>query len=138
VIRIITADLFMRSVLEREFFGLCASVASRLGNHDSAAVLGVCLCFAPFPPVTLAGLLLTCLNFVLVWNNRLPKSEIPLLRVGVLAVMVYAVVWTAAISWLIHIGGFSAATGWLNAWRSWLWNGLQAPAPSSSSPIQRI
>jgi hypothetical protein len=128
----------MRNALEREFFASCENAASRLGRHDSAVVLGVCLCFAPLPPVNLAGLLLTCLNFGLVWRNRLPKSEIPLLRAGVLAVLVYAALWTAALLWVIRAGGFSAAAGWLGFLREWIWHGLPTPAPSRSPSIELI
>jgi hypothetical protein len=127
----------MRNALERGFSALCTSAASRLARHDSAVVLGVCLCFAPFPPVNLAGLVLTGINFILVWNKRLPKSEIPLLRAGVFTVLVYAVIWTAVIFWAVRTGAFSGAVGWLNDWRLGLWNGLH-PAPPVSPSIQRI
>jgi hypothetical protein len=128
----------MRNAPEREFITLCTNAASRLARHDSAVVLGVCLCLAPFPPVNLAGLLLTGLNFVLVWNNRLPKSEIPLLRAGIFVILVYAVLWTAVIFWAVHTGTFSGVAGWLNDWRLWLWDGLHPPTPSVSHSIQRI
>jgi hypothetical protein len=128
----------MRNALEQEIAALCANAASRLARHDSAVILGVCLCFAPFPPVNLAGLLLTGVNFGLVWRHRLPKSEIPLLRVGIFAVLIYAVLWTAILLWVIRTGGFSAISGWLMAWREWLWHGFLAPAPPRSSSIQQI
>jgi hypothetical protein len=110
-----------------------AARQARLGGG-----FGFGLCFAPFPPVNLAGLLLTCLNFVLVRNNRLPKSEIPFLRMGVLAVLVYAALWAAVMLWLIHPGSFSTVAGWFSDGRLWLWDGFHRPASSTSPSIQRI
>lgn len=127
----------MRSALEREIAGLCAGAASRLARHDPAVVLGVGLCFVPFPPVTLAGLLLTVLNFVLVRNDRLPKSVTPLLWTGLWATLFYTILWTAVIFWLVHTGGLSAVIGWLHARGLWLWHGFHAtPAPPPG--IQQI
>ena len=128
----------MRTALEREFFALCTHAASRLSRHDPAVVLGVCLCFAPFPPVSLAGLMLTGLNFALVRGGKLPDHETPLLRLGVAAFVVYAALWTPFILWVIHTRDVPAAMLWLKAWWLWLQGGVSRPPSSTNLSIQRV
>jgi hypothetical protein len=128
----------MESALKREFSTWCYSTARRLALHDPAVLLGVLLCFAPFPPVNLLGFTITCINLVLVRNNRLPKSEIPILRTAFFALVAYACLWTALILWLVHAAIFPTLTGWLEDRGLALWGAIQPPARPMSSAIQRI
>jgi hypothetical protein len=128
----------MQTAIGREFRACCFGAASRLAKHDSAVLLGVFLCFAPLPPVNLFGFVITTMNLLLVSRSKLPKSEIPILRLALIVVLAYATLWTVLLSWMIHSADFSFIAAWLQNLGSWARGALYPPDQSSSSAIQRI
>ena len=94
----------MQSALEQEILAWLDAIGARLRRHDRIVLLGVALCFVPFPPANLAGFLLTCMNLMLVRKGTLPRRELPLLCVGLAAILAYAALWTGLIVWTVRSG----------------------------------
>ncbi|MGH7043124.1 MAG: hypothetical protein ACREFY_13485 [Acetobacteraceae bacterium] len=125
----------MQSVLEQEALAWLTATMARLGRHDRVVLLGVALCLVPFPPANLAGLLLTCMNLVLVQRGKLSRSELPLLCAGVLAILAYAALWTSMIAWAMRSGEpravWSMLTGWVAFLSRLVHGAVTEPLPST-------
>lgn len=123
----------MRSAREQRILARFDVIAARLRGHDRVVLLGVALCFVPFPPATLAGFLLTCMNLVLIRKGRLPRRELPLLIVGLMACLVYATLWTGLILWMVRADEPRRVWDVLSGWAAFLsrLRGLLTGPPSA-------
>ena len=126
----------MQSALEKELTAFWSNLGRTVAAHDPAVVLGLCLCFAPFPPVNLVGLILTGINFALVRAGRLPRTELPLIRAGVVGVCCYAIVWGLIGWWVVRTGVLASLLGWIGHWRLPFWQNVFPPAPAP--PVRLI
>jgi len=122
----------MQSALEQEVSLLLERARSWLRDRDRAVVIGMLLCCVPFLPVTMVGLLVTLANILLVVFRRLPRAELPLLVLGVVIAVLYAIGW-----WLlfrtVRASGLWLWHGWWSQWPIWQWLHAIAPHPPSHS-----
>ena len=128
----------MRSALEQEIRARLDALAARLGRHDRLVLLGVALCFVPFPPATLAGFLLTCMNLMLIRKGTLPRWELPLLGVGLAAILGYVALWTGLIVWSVRSGEPGRLWDLLTSWARWVVQLSHGVLMSPPATIQHV
>ena len=128
----------MQSALEQELRARLDALAMRLGRHDRLVLLGVALCFVPFPPATLAGFLLTCMNLMLIRKGTLPRRELPLLGVGLAAILGYVALWTGLIVWSVRSGEPGRLWDLLTSWARWVVQLSHGVLMSPPATIQHV
>lgn len=109
----------MHSALEEEIRGRLTSLAFRVRKYDLGVVLAVALCFTPFPPAMLIGLILAVSHLAFA-RSKLSHSEASLLGVAILVAAGYIAAWTIGIYWLSRAGALHAMRDWATDWASWL------------------
>lgn len=128
----------MQTALGREASAWLAGTALRLRGHDQAVLLAACLCLAPFPPVNFAGLTLIVLNWELVRRGKLPRSELPVLRVAACGLIVYALLWSALGLWLAHSGILPFLAGAVSRMSGWVRHMISGTGAARSSLMHSI
>ena len=108
----------MHSALEDEIRGRLTSLAFRIRQYDSGVVLAIALCFTPFPPAMLIGLILSVSHLAFA-RRKLSNSEAPLLGVGILVAAGYIALWTIGIYWLARAGALPAMLDLATQWATW-------------------
>ena len=128
----------MQSALEQELRARLDALAMLMGRHDRLVLLGVALCFVPFPPATLAGFLLTCMNLMLIRKGTLARRELPLLGLGLAAILAYAVLWAGLIVWTVRSGEPGRFWDLLTSWARWAVQLSRGVLMSPPATIQNV
>ncbi len=109
----------MHSALEEEIRGRLTSLAFRVRQYDLGVVLAVALCFTPFPPAMLIGLILAVSHLAFA-RRKLSPSEASLLGLAILVAAGYIAAWTIGIYWLARVGALNAIRDLATDWAWWL------------------
>ncbi len=94
----------MQSVLEQEVSRLWLRLRDWLRQRDRAVLFGVLLCAVPFLPVTFVGVVMTCINLLLLRAGKIPRQDLPLMVFGLAIAAFYVALWWVLFTFVVGSG----------------------------------